>query len=108
MSLIATIVTKARVLLQDEGPTYRYSDALLLGYSNEAMQQAISLRPDLVFGSYSTAWSDKALGDTFPFASGYESCIADYVVFRANAVNNEESSAALAAGFMQLFEKALR
>lgn len=41
------VVVEARRLLQDSNVPYRYSDAMLLGFANQALKRMAVLRPDL-------------------------------------------------------------
>lgn len=41
------VITEVRRLIQDEYTTYRYSDAVLLGYVNQTLKRMAILRPDL-------------------------------------------------------------
>jgi hypothetical protein len=43
----AQVITEVRRLIQDEYATYRYSDAVLLGYVNQTLKRMAILRPDL-------------------------------------------------------------
>lgn len=41
------VITEARRLLQDTTATYRYSDATMLGFVNQALKRTAYIRPDL-------------------------------------------------------------
>lgn len=43
----ADVITEVRRLVQDQVAPYRYSDAVLLGYVNQALKRIAALRPDL-------------------------------------------------------------
>ena len=45
--ILNDIITEVRRMLQDENTTYRYSDAVLLGFANQALKRIAVLRPDL-------------------------------------------------------------
>lgn len=107
MSLLSDLINDARVALLDETETYRYSNALLLRFANEAIEQCIVKRPDLIFGQYGTPYTTLSITDTFPFLSKYRPAAVDYIVFRANAVDQEDTALARAAAFKQSFEALL-
>ena len=44
---LSSVITEARRLLQDNTVPYRYSDAVLLGFANQALKRMAVLRPDL-------------------------------------------------------------
>jgi hypothetical protein len=50
------VITEVRRLIQDTKPTYRYSDAVLLGFVNQTLKRMVMLRPDLfaVVGDFTT------------------------------------------------------
>ena len=41
------VITEVRRLIQDTRETYRYSDAVLLGFVNQTLKRMVMLRPDL-------------------------------------------------------------
>lgn len=43
----ADVIAEVRPLLQDTVATYRYSDAVLLGFVNDTLTRMVTLRPDL-------------------------------------------------------------
>lgn len=45
--ILNDVVTEVRRLIQDETATYRYSDAVLLSFANQALKRIAVLRPDL-------------------------------------------------------------
>jgi len=45
--ILNDVITEVRRMLQDENTTYRYSDAVLLGFVNQALKRIAVLRPDL-------------------------------------------------------------
>lgn len=104
MATVGDLINDARVALLDETEDYRYSNPLLLRFANEAMEQCIAKRPDLIFGNYATEWVALTAEDNFPFLSKYRPAAVDYIVFRANAVDQEDTALARAAAFKQSFE----
>lgn len=106
MSTFQTIIDDARVLLQDAEKT-RYSDSLLLKYANEAIAYSKRIRPDLFLGTYKTTLGTYALTDSTPLPPEYEFCLKDYVVGRANAIDDEYSLDGRAGAFNQNFKTVL-
>lgn len=45
--LVSDVIGQARVLLQDTKVTYRYSDAVMIGFVNQALKRMLYFRPDL-------------------------------------------------------------
>jgi hypothetical protein len=45
--ILANVITEARRILQDINTPQRYSDAVLLGFANQALKRMAVLRPDL-------------------------------------------------------------
>ena len=45
--ILNDVVTEARRLIQDISAPQRYSDAVLLGFANQALKRMAVLRPDL-------------------------------------------------------------
>lgn len=87
-----TVLDLARESLNDADKD-RYSDATLLKHANDGTDEMFSLRPDLFLGFYSldfaTNGAQFALGDTLPFDSRFKRHLADYIVFRAEMVDDE-------------------
>lgn len=81
---IGELLTEARGVLQDTQPTYRYSDADMIAYFNDALLQARSKRPDafLDMGLRNTV-PQYTTGDTtvaFPIDLAYWSAFLFYLV----------------------------
>mgnify|MGYP000327153201 CR=1 FL=1 len=101
-----TVLDMARVPLNDVDKV-RYPDLTLLKYLNAGIAKAYEIRPDLKFGAYDTPYAELALGATFPLPYAYKQALADYVVFRAETVDDENVVSQRAALFLQSFEKEL-
>jgi hypothetical protein len=109
MSTLQSVRADARVLLQDtDTGAFRYSDTDLLGYVNDGLAEAYTLRPDLFFGTidYELGLERMPAGDPLPISEKYRATLADYVVFRAHAREDETSSGSRAAAFYQRFRAA--
>lgn len=74
-----SVVDLARLDLNDADKV-RNLDVDMLGYANDGIARAYAIRPDMRFGSFSSAFSDLALTDNFPLGLEYRKAIADFVV----------------------------
>jgi hypothetical protein len=98
------VCDRARVSLHDDDKT-RYADADLINYGNAAVAHILTVRPDLAFGSYTAAaHGDYALTDTFPLPYRFMRVVSDYVVSRAESVDDQYASDGRSAQFGQLFD----
>lgn len=93
---------KARIPLNDADKA-RHSDPELLGFANDGIQILRSKRPDLFFGTFTTALTDKALGDSFPLDETVFPAVCDYVTARAESKNDESVLEQRATLFFSLF-----
>lgn len=92
----------ARLPLNDADKA-RYADTELLGYANDAVQILRNKRPDLFYGTFTTALTDKALGDNLPLDDTLFSAVCDYVTARAESKNDESVVEQRAAAYFGLF-----
>lgn len=106
MATFQTLVTNAQVLLQDAAGN-RYTSAQLMGYANEAIAEIRRIRPDLFFGSYTTALASYNLASTFPLSVEYETYVTDYMVSRSEMRDDEASNSARSVMLMQRFRSGL-
>jgi hypothetical protein len=97
-----TIVDLARIPLNDSGKA-RYSDEQLLLFANHGMLAAAKRRPDLFIGQFNSLPNGEAvLGNPFELDPAYAEVIADYVVMRAEMMDDEHANSgrALISGKM--------
>ena len=106
-TLFSKIISDAQVDLNDATGT-RYTAAQLIAYANDGVREVKKVRPDLFFGSYSTALSTYITSDNVPFDDLYVGFLKDYVVFRAGLRDDEENSAARSAAFFNRFKNGLQ
>jgi hypothetical protein len=106
MATFQNVIDDARVLLNDSDKT-RYSDALLLSFTNQAIAETKRIRPDLFFGTYSTALSTYILSDTFPLSSEYQPYVHDYIIGRSNSIDDEYTLDGRATAFLQRFKSGM-
>lgn len=97
------VIDRARVPLNDSAKA-RFSDAVLLGYANDALFILRTRRPDLYFGTYTTL-SPLVVGDDLPINNHYLPHVADYVTARASTLDAEFTEDSRATLFFQLFER---
>lgn len=104
MTTLQAVLDLARIELNDDDKS-RWTDPVLLGYANSAIRQAFKVRPDLRLGSYATPFTDLAVGGTFPIPDDYKRAVADYIIGRAQSVENDEAEVGRSALFMGAFDK---
>ena len=107
MALISDIISKARVLLQDQAAPYRYSDSELLEGANDALKMFRKMRPDSFYGKYKDDIISYAASDTFPIGAEYEQSVRNYIVAHGQLRDSEDAENSKAAVFMGLFERGL-
>lgn len=105
-TLFSQVISDVRVDLNDASGV-RYTDAQLIGYANDGIREIKKSRPDLFFGSYSTALSAYTSSDNVPVDDLYVAFLKDYVAFRAGMRDDEENSAARSAAFFNRFKNGL-
>jgi hypothetical protein len=107
MATFQQVIDSARVDLQD-AEKIRYPDAELLEYANDGVQEGFRVRPDFKFGNYPAASVTYELSDLVPFPEGYQMLLKHYVVFRAEARDDEYAADGRAALFLARFEMRLQ
>lgn len=107
MATFQNIIDNARVDLQDVAGT-RYTDAQLIGYANDGIQEMYRYRPDFRLGSYTAAVTTYVAADTLPIPDQYRMLLTNYLVFRAEVRDDEYSVDGRAAAFLVRFEKELK
>ena len=100
------VISDARVDLNDVSGI-RYSGTDMLRFANDGIREVKKTRPDLFFGSYSSALSSYVGADNLPIDDLYVTFVKDYIVFRAGMREDEETSAARSAAFFQRFKNGL-
>jgi hypothetical protein len=85
------VLDHARVPLQDNAKV-RYTDAVLLGYLNDAVRLTLKNRPDLFVGNWAALDGvDLTFTDPVPIPALYRSALADYISGRAELIDDEYS-----------------
>lgn len=104
MANLQSVINLARENLNDADKV-GYSDAQLLKFANNGIQEMVKFRPDLFLGKYLSLPTSFTLTQAFPMSAQYERAIADYIIGRAEMLNTEESSINRAAALLQLAGK---
>lgn len=106
MATMGDIVGRARVILADPN-SVRWSDQVLLGYVNEGLAIARTVRPDLFRGQHATVQTPLLSSATFPLGMVYESHLVDYTAGRAHYIDAEHGEESRAAVLVRLFKAGL-
>ena len=89
---IGDVISEARSYIQDTVETYRYSDADLVTYLNDALVEVRRLRPDFFIGSYDsdvTIYTDADLAEDFPIDEQALTACAYFVAGSASLRDDE-------------------
>ena len=110
MASIAKAVEDARAFLNDRKQPYRYEDADLVQYANEAFATMFRLRPDFrLYGavpSFDPAVMTAEL-PSFVEAEGYYPAFVDYVVHRALMRDDQYMDGGISALLVEKFRAQL-
>lgn len=106
MTTFNQLISSARVVLNDTSGT-RYTDAQMVEYANDGLTEIYRIRPDLRFGSYTTAVGTYVGTDTVPIADTYAMFLKDYLVFRGGLREDEQSSDIRSTAFFSRFRNGL-
>lgn len=102
MATVQSVLDLARLDLDDADKT-RNSDANLLQFANDGMAKAVVMRPDLKYGSYTTAWADLTTASSFPLPLEYRPAIVNYVVMRAEVADDAFANEQRATQGLKMF-----
>lgn len=107
LNTVADMVAHARVLTQDEGVPYRYSDNQFLTALNVAIMESYRIRPDLwlrvtTLPSYTTVDSTALTID-----QRYRMAFVYYMMGMAQLRDEEETEDKRAAAFLSMFQQQL-
>lgn len=107
LALVSDIITRARVMLQDLVPPFRYPDTDFIAALNEACMEAKRLRPDLYLRTmnqslpFFTTAGDSVTEDKIP--SEYRTAFIYYLVGNAQLRDDEDTEDARATVFLNKF-----
>ena len=78
---VEDVIARARNLVQDKEPEYRYDDDLYIAYLNDALNETRRMRPDLYISTDGvvTPLDISNLDDLFPLDDQYFSVLVSYV-----------------------------
>jgi len=80
----------------------------MVEYANDALRELKIMRPDWFLGSYSSAPVTYVAGNTLPIPDQYSVFVKDYLVFRANTRDEEQTSEARASAFLSRFRSGVK
>lgn len=87
---VSTLITHARMLLQDTVEPYRYTDQSMLGIINECMLEARRVRPDLFLGRLREDLDFvDTTGDDLPLKQQFFGPMLNFLVGRAEMRDDE-------------------
>ena len=97
--LASAIINRARLMLADTVATYRWSDATLIIYVNDAVDALTGRRPDLLMEDFGTsAEAIKALADVVATTGAIDlpdsttEAMAHYVAYRALEADSADTA----------------
>ena len=99
MATFQSVIDDARVFLKDSDKN-RYTDANLLTYANDVVRECKRIRPDFFLGSYSSVLATFILGDTVPIPIEYHQFLKDFIIGRAEMVDDEYANESRAVAFL--------
>jgi hypothetical protein len=102
---VADAIASARVTLNDSDANgYRVSDATLIGFATDALNEIRNARPDLFLGNWGALTA--TAGGTLSLGDQYFRPLVDYLIARAEMTDDEHvlnQRAQLMATLMQSF-----
>lgn len=107
MPTVQELIDSARVVLNDEDAV-RYTNPQMVEYANDALRELKILRPDWFLGQYTAAPVTYGQNDTMPIPDQYTVYVKDYLVFKANMRDEEQTSEARAAAFLSRFRSGVK
>jgi hypothetical protein len=87
MATIQDVIDLSRFDLNDAAKT-RNADSDMLKFANDGIAKAYVIRPDLKFGSYTTAFADLTTASAFPLPLEYRPAIANYITMRCETADD--------------------
>lgn len=87
MATMQSVLDLALIDLNDTDKA-RNTDVNMLKFANDGIAKAVVMRPDLNYGSYTTAWADLTTASAFPLPLEYRPAIANYIVMRAEVADD--------------------
>lgn len=106
------VIADARKTINDrDSDGYRYSDADLLGFVNDGLDEFFMMRPDLFIGNLDASAAAEghqlALAAALPIDGRVKRLLVDYVIYRAETTDDEHAVNGRATGFLKQLEKRL-
>jgi hypothetical protein len=111
LSTVQNYIDRARVLLLDQdGPDYRYPDTDLVAALNEAILETRRLRPDLMLAYFRAdlpEYSTASLSATVDIDPMYRNAFVYYIAGQAQLRDSEDTTDARASSFLGRFQQIL-
>jgi hypothetical protein len=107
MATFQQIIDSARVDLQDADKV-RYTDAQLLEYANDGVQEAFRMRPDFRLGSFTASSQIYISANEVPIPTTYQMLLKSYIVARAEFRDDEYAQDGRAVAFLARYERGLQ
>lgn len=90
MPTVADIIARVRHNTNDEdGAAYRVSDAKYLTFAQDGVDEATSIRPDLLIGNFTAGFPALTLGTTIPFTGRDAVALVYYMTARAEMADDQ-------------------
>ena len=108
--LISDAITRSRQIIQDLDTPYRHSDEKLIGYFNDALNDAHRLRPDLFLGDLQQpviTYTTLDLSTVFPMDQTYFTTVIDFISGTVGLEDDEYAQDGRAQALSQRFIKKL-
>jgi hypothetical protein len=104
---VADVLGRARLLLQDSVPPYRYPDTMLLEFLDLALLEARRVRPDLYLGRLRKEVPVVTTGTVFPLPEAFiPPCVA-YVAGMCDLIEEESVAEGRATALIGRFTSQL-
>ena len=84
---LQSVLDLARLDINDAAKV-RSTDADMIQFANDGIAKALQIRPDLNWGSYTTAYVDLTTASAFPLPLEYRPAIANYIVLRCETADD--------------------
>ncbi|MDE2102202.1 MAG: hypothetical protein KGL39_33460 [Patescibacteria group bacterium] len=104
--LVQDVLDKARYALNDDAKV-RQTDTALLSYFNDAILRVRNRRPDQFVGQWSSLPGNLIATNTFPLRDELVPAVADYIIGRAEAIDDEFVDDSRSAAFIAAFDKVI-
>lgn len=100
-----TVIDRARAKLNDADKD-RYTDPAALADANDGILAMLNLRPDIFFGQFGTVNVDGGyqLEDPVPVNGRYMLMLQDWIIHRAEFIDDESAEGTRSVSALQFFQ----